>query len=117
MSLSPESNEDTGAAEEKTSLFEVVVKIRREVRCGKRSSSCCLKCVIDAELAIGRDSVNGRPRPGKEVNKMLIVWGAIASIPILRKTILDRKIMPQALRLRLVVVEVDINQLHNPSRL
>ena len=66
-----------GTSEEKTSLFEVVVRMSGESMCGSRSESCCLKSVIEAELSIGRDSVGGKSRPGNEVKKTLMIRGAI----------------------------------------
>ena len=45
---------------------------------GSRSESCCLKSVIEVELSIGRDRVDGKPRPGNEVKKTLIIRGAIS---------------------------------------
>lgn len=71
---------DTGASEEKISLFEVVVRMSRESICGSRSESCCLKSMIEVELSIGRDKVDGRPRPGNEVKRTLIIRGAISNI-------------------------------------
>ncbi len=33
--------------------------------------------MIEVELSIGRDKVDGRPRPGNEVKKTLMIRGAI----------------------------------------
>lgn len=71
---------DTGASEEKISLFEEVVRMSRESMCGSRSESCCHNSVIEVELSIGRDKVDGKPRPGKEVKKTLIIREAISII-------------------------------------
>lgn len=70
----------TGASEEEISLFEVVVRTSGESMCGSRSESCCLKIAIEVELSIGRDKVDGKPRPGNEVSKMLTIRGAILII-------------------------------------
>lgn len=64
---------DTGAFEEKISLFEVVVRTSRESMCGSLSESFCLKSMIEVQLSIGKDKVGGKPRPGKEVKKTLMI--------------------------------------------
>lgn len=45
----------------------------RESMCGSRSESCCLKSMIEVELSIGKDKVDGKPRPGNEVKKTLMI--------------------------------------------
>ncbi len=44
---------------------------------GRRLESCCLRSVREVEASTGRDRVVGRPRPGKDVIKTFIIWGAI----------------------------------------
>ncbi len=74
MSFSQESSEETGAVEDReTSLFEVVVSTRRLSRLGRRSVSCGVRSAMGAEAATGRDRVDGKPRPGKEVRRTLTV--------------------------------------------
>ena len=68
---------DTGSSEDKTSLFEVVVIMSRESMCGSRAERCCLKSMIEVELSIGKDKVDGNPRPGNEVKRTLIIREAI----------------------------------------
>ena len=45
---------------------------------GRRFESCCLRSVRGVEASTGRDKVVGRPRPGKDVIKTFIIWGAIS---------------------------------------
>jgi len=35
---------------------------------------------MGVEHSTGRDSVDGRPKPGNEVNKMLIIWEAMLKL-------------------------------------
>ena len=62
---------------EVTSLFEVVVSINRLLLCGSRSAICCLRSPVDVEAEVGKASVDGRPRPGKEVRSTLTVRSAM----------------------------------------
>ena len=66
-----------GSSEDKTSLFEVVVRISRDSKCGIRFEICCFKFMIEVELSTGKDKVDGKPRPGNEVKRTLITRGAI----------------------------------------
>ena len=45
---------------------------------GRRLESCCLRSVREVEASTGRDKVFGRPRPGKDVIKTFIIWGAMS---------------------------------------
>lgn len=63
-----------GAVEDDgSSLFDVVVRIRRLSIHGMRSLSCSFKSPIGVEAATGIDRVAGKLRPGKDVNKTLII--------------------------------------------
>lgn len=59
------------------SLPELVVNMSRESKRGRRLESCCLRSVREVEASTGRDKVVGRPRPGKDVIKTFIIWGAM----------------------------------------
>ena len=54
------------------SLFEVVVSTNRLLLSGSRSMICCLRVPIDAAGDMGKTSVGGRPKPGKDVKSTLI---------------------------------------------
>ena len=73
MSWLLESNDDTGSPEEHTSLFEVVVRMIRVFVCGRRKKTWFLRSVAVVEPSMGIDRVDGRPRPGKEVSKTLMI--------------------------------------------
>ena len=69
---------DMGRVEvEESSLLEVVVRMRRVVRAGRRSVRSEVRSEIGVEARTGRDSVEGRLRPGKEVRKTLMVLSAM----------------------------------------
>ena len=53
------------------------MNMSRVFKHGRRLESCCLRSVRGVEASIGRDKVVGRPRPGKDVIKTFITWGAI----------------------------------------
>lgn len=54
-------------------LFEVVVRISRLLAtCGIRSDNVLVRLLMLLDAFIGTESVEGRPRPGKEVRRMLI---------------------------------------------
>lgn len=74
MSLGDERREDRGAEEcGRSSLLEFVVRIRRLFTRGRRSWSRSVKSETVDVAGTGRERVEGRPRPGKEVRRMLIV--------------------------------------------
>ena len=77
VSSSPKSSDETGFGEGNTSLFDEVVRSRREFKGGIRLESCCLRFVIEAVLSIDRDSVGGSSRPGNEVKRTFMVRGAM----------------------------------------
>lgn len=54
-------------------LLEVVVRVRRLIVGGKRAVSWVVKVEMGVEAGVGRERVGGRPRPEKEVRRMLIV--------------------------------------------
>ena len=53
------------------------MNMSRVFKLGRRLESCCFRPVREVEASTGRDKVVGRPRPGKDVIKTLIIWGAI----------------------------------------
>lgn len=66
------SKDDNGARDECCiSLFEVLVRMIRLSRCGIRSKIFVLRSAIGAETAIGIESVDGKPRPAKDVSSTL----------------------------------------------
>jgi len=54
-------------------LLEVVVRVRRLIVGGKRAVSWVVKVEMGVEAGVGRERGGGRPRPEKEVRRMLIV--------------------------------------------
>ncbi len=61
-------------------MFEFVVSSRRWLTGGSRDDSCDVRSCIDAVDGRGSESVDGRPRPGKEEMRTLMVVGAIAAV-------------------------------------
>lgn len=75
------NSDDTGADEEDgSSLFELVVIMKRLFVFGRRSTSCEVRSDIGVDANTGRDRVDGRLRPGKEVKRTLIILGAILNM-------------------------------------
>ena len=73
---------------EESSLLEVVVRMRRVVSWGRREVRREVRSAIGVEARTGRESVEGRLRPGKEVRKTLMVWSAMTAdvrVSLLRK--------------------------------
>ena len=67
-----ERSEDIGRLEVGEScLLEIVVRMRRLVWTGRRSSIDSWSCDIEVSDGIGRERVGGSPRPGKVVTKTL----------------------------------------------
>ena len=64
---------------EESSLLEVVVRMRRVVRLGRREVRKEVRSEIEVEAGTGRESVEGRLRPGKEVRKTLMVLSAMVA--------------------------------------
>lgn len=63
---------DIGADDEaESSMFEVVVKMRRCCKGGKRSTRRDRNSAMDAEEDIGKDNVGGKPRPANDVRSTL----------------------------------------------
>lgn len=58
-------------------LFEIVVRIRRLLCAGMRSESCSRSAEIVVVAGKGRERVDGRLRPGKEVRRTLTVGEAM----------------------------------------
>lgn len=56
---------------EVSSLFDVVVSMNRLLFGGTRSRICCFRFPIVVAGEMGKTSVGGRPRPGKEVRSTL----------------------------------------------
>lgn len=56
--------------------LEVVVRVRRLV-VGRRARSWVVKVEMGVEARVGRERVGGRPRPEKEVRRMLIIGESI----------------------------------------
>ena len=54
-------------------LFEMVVRIRRLLCAGMRSESCSWSSQTVVAAGNGRERVDGRLRPGKEVRRTLTV--------------------------------------------
>lgn len=69
---------EIGSGEEGWSgLLEVVVRVRRLYVGGRRAVSWVVKVEMEVEAGVGRERVVGRPRPEKEVRRMLIVGESI----------------------------------------
>lgn len=63
-----------GAEDEGEScLLEVVLMMRRLFIGGRRAVSWVVKVEMGVEAGMGRERVGGRPRPEKEIMRMLIV--------------------------------------------
>jgi len=58
-------------------VLEVVVRVRRLCIGGRRAVSWVVKVEMGVEAGVGRERVGGRPRPEKEVRRMLIVGDSI----------------------------------------
>lgn len=84
VSFSLDSRAESGFDDEaRSSLLEVVVKMRRWRDRGRRFTSNDLSSAVDIEEDTGTDNVGGRPRPENVVSSTLIVEGAM----MLRSTI------------------------------
>lgn len=68
---------DIGWGEGVICVFEVVVRIRRLRREGRRSLSWEMKVEMGVEAGSGIERVEGRFRPGKEARRMFIVGESI----------------------------------------
>lgn len=83
MSLSFSNSDDTGADEDDgSSLFEFVVMMKRLLICGRRSLSWEVRSDMEVDGDTGRDRVEGRLRPGKDVKRTLIMVGAIFNMRV-----------------------------------
>ena len=72
---------DTGRSElDDISRLEVVVIIRRVLSDGRRAARRVVKSETGVEAGMGRESVFGRLRPGKEVKNTLMVLSAIPAV-------------------------------------
>ena len=60
-------------------LLETVVRIRRLLCAGMRSWRCSCSSVIEVVASRGRERVDGRLRPGKDVKRTLTVGEAMVS--------------------------------------
>lgn len=72
------SSDKTGACDGSISLFEEVVSISRDCIWGRRLNSCSLRSEMWMEASTGSERVDGSPRPGKDVRRMLTVLEHIA---------------------------------------
>lgn len=78
VSVGVERRVEIGWREEGDSWrFEVVVRIRRAVRGGRRAVSWEVRSAIVVDASVGRERVGGSERPGNEVRRMLIICGAM----------------------------------------
>lgn len=64
--------------------LEVVVRMRRLGRMpfGKWEESVVVKSLIELSAGSGRDSVDGRLRPGNDVSRTLIFWFAMVAAAV-----------------------------------
>ena len=70
--------EEIGADEEDwSSVFDVVVRMRRLWIEGRRLVSWLVKSEMGVEASVGRDRVGGTPRPENELRRMLMVREAM----------------------------------------
>lgn len=74
------SSDETGAFDGNISLFEEVVSISRDCICGRRLNSFSLRSAIWMEASTGSERVDGSPRPGNDVRRMLIVLESMATV-------------------------------------
>ena len=63
-----------------SSRLDVVVRIRRVLREGRRAARRVVRSEIGVEAGTGRERVLGRLRPGKEVRKTLMVLSAMFAV-------------------------------------
>ena len=78
VSLLLDSKVDIGADEDEgISLFDVVVRMSRLLIRGRRSDIWVVSSEICVDADTGRERVDGKSSPGKEVRKTLMTLGAI----------------------------------------